>query len=56
VLLVQMFTFTEPALALQTVLGLLVLNAGFARLVIYRRRRVVRPAEAAPAAEPAMQP
>ena len=57
VLLVQMFTFTSPTLALQAVLGLLLVNAGFARLVVRRRRR--RPAFGAapvPSAEPVVQP
>src|SRR5690606_4535139 len=48
VLLVQMFTFTEPVLALQAVLGLLLANAGLARVVVHRRRRAVPAVEAAP--------
>ncbi|MDX1418825.1 MAG: hypothetical protein R3181_02555 [Rubricoccaceae bacterium] len=38
VLIVQMLTFTEPRLALQAIIGLLLLNAGFARLLVHRRR------------------
>jgi hypothetical protein len=59
VLVVQTFSFTTPLLALQAVLGLLVLNAGFARLVIYsQRRRVAARAVEVPAmtAEPVVQP
>jgi len=48
VLLVQMFTFTEPMLALQAVLDLLLANAGLARVVVHRRRRAVPAVEAAP--------
>jgi hypothetical protein len=48
VLVVQMATFTTPLLALQAIVGLLVLNAGLARLVVYRQRRAVRPAARLP--------
>lgn len=56
VLFVQTLTFTEPLLALQAILGLVVLNAGLARLVVHRQQRAARSlATASPATTPAVE-